>query len=643
MCGISGYLDTGSGVDAGVLRRMTDVIRHRGPDDEGYALFGPEGPAFYRGPETMPELSLPPLEQAEGSVAFLGLGHRRLSILDLTVNGHQPMSIPDQGVTVVYNGEIYNHLELRGELEALGRRFRTSCDTEVLLNAYLEWGEDCLSHFNGMWGFALWDERERKLFCARDRMGVKPFHYWREGDRLLFGSELKQLCQDNRIPRHFNQTYLAGTLMYHISDYNDQTLIQGMRTLLPGHKLVVRLSDDLRHIESMTASPYWQLEVRYDDGIPAGEWIDRVAEEFARSCRWRLRSDAPLAALLSGGLDSSCMVAELCGQLPDPSALQTFTTSHPGRADCDEWDFARMVNEHCGCQGHQICPDPSDGIIQRYETLTWHVEGPSNLSGLGVRILLEDIRDRGFKVVLNGQCGDETMLGYTQYYAYYFFDLLKHGRFGDVLREYRLASRHSALSAAELFAMLFYFNLPIVRERRQLHRTHSFIKKDLLEQRDRRELRRLLFHTSLPELQKTELTATTLPKIVRHDDRLYMSASLESRLPFMDYRFVELACQIPPSLKIKNGYTKHIMREVFDTRLPKDVVWRTNKMGFNMPVDRWQSQFPQGYLLELAENARSAPYFRTDKVAELIRKCPDSPSIANFLQIEVFARQFDVT
>lgn len=640
MCGISGYLDMSSGVDTAALRRMNDVIRHRGPDDEGYALIGPGGARFFGGPDTPPSLSLPPLAGAGG--AFLGLGHRRLSILDLSDSGHQPMYLPERDITVVYNGEIYNFIELRQELEKKGYVFRTACDTEILLCAYREWGEECLSHFNGMWGFALWDGRERKLFCARDRLGAKPFHYWRQGDKLLFASELKQLCQDGGVPRRFDRSYLAANLMYRVSDYNDQTLIEGMRVLRPGHKLTVRLSPDLRHIESVKASPYWELETgcRYD--VSPEEWRERVADEFARSCRWRLRSDAPLAALLSGGLDSSCMVTELCGQLPDPSALETFTTSYPGRPDCDEWNFAEMVNQACGCRGSQICPDPSGGIERRFENLIWHIEGIGMLSLLGTKFLLDEMRDRGFKVVLNGQCGDETMFGYETYYAFYFFDLLKKGKLAKLLREYRQASRHSAKSASWLLGMFVFRNTPFIREGRQLRRASGFVRRELLEARNREELFHLMYPHSLQDLLKTELTATQLTHIVRYDDRLYMSASMESRIPFMDYRFVELAAQIPPEFKIANGYTKSIMREVFDSRMPKAITWRTNKMGFGAPVDLWRKKFSREYLADRIHNAKTKDCFHTDKLSQLLQRQPDAPVIFEFLQIEQFARQFGV-
>lgn len=642
MCGISGYLDLEHGVNTRVLRQMTDVIRYRGPDDEGYALIGMGSAAFYGGRDTMPQLCIPPLEDHSKESAFLGLGHRRLSILDLSIGGHQPMYMPERDIILTYNGELYNYIELRSQLETMGYRFRTTCDTEVLLYAYCQWGEDCLSHFNGMWGFALWDGREHKLFCARDRLGAKPFHYYHRGNRLLFGSELKQLCQDPTIKKRFNQSYLAANLMYRLEDYNDETLIDGMKVLPGGHKLVVRVDPQGKQIVSVKASPYWTLHVSYDRSKTQAQWEELVAEEFSRACRWRMRSDAPLGALLSGGLDSSCMVTELCGQMSDPSRLQTFTTSYPGDTTCDEWIFADLVNRSCGCTGNQILPNPT-GIEEKFENLVWHTEGLCGLAFLGVKALLDEIQARGYKVVLNGQCGDELMLGYERYYAFYFSWLLKTGQVRRLSSEFRLAGRHSRMRLRSLAAYSLYFNIPLVRDTRQLHRAGRFVRRELLEQCAKDALHRLLYPHSLEQLQYLELTTTQLPNIVRPDDRLFMSSSLESRIPFMDYHFVELACRIPPEYKIKNGYTKYLMRCVFDTRMPKEITWRTNKLGFGAPVDTWARQFSREYLLERIRGAKTASYFRQDMLSSLAEQSPTDPAIFEFLTMELFARKFDVT
>ena len=642
MCGISGYLDLEQGVNPQVLQQMNDIIVYRGPDDEGYALIGAEHCTFCKGQGTIPEVALPPLNQTDCSPYFLGFGHRRLSIVDLSANGHQPMAMPERGLVVTYNGEIYNYIELREELTSLGYTFQTTSDTEVLLYAYCQWGEDCLTHFNGMWGFALWDSAEKKLFCARDRLGAKPLHYYHQGNRFLFGSELKQLCQDPSIPHHFNEAYLASTLVYSWSDYSDETLIQGFYNLRPGHKLTVQLSDDCRTIRSVRTAAYWTLDTNYEEGVPLHQCTERVAEEFSRSCRWRLRSDAPLAALLSGGLDSSCIVTEVCSQLGDPSRLETFTTSYPGQDACDEWNFADQINQASGCRGNRFFPDVSSGIEEKYEDVLWHAEGIADVSILGLKTLLEELHRRGYKVVLNGQCGDETMFGYDWYYARFLLDQLKKGHLAAFARSFYQITQHSALSASRLAEGIVYYNSPYLRDSTKVKHAKTFISDTLIERRDWKSLHSLLCPASMKDIQLRGLTSISLPPIIRRDDRLYMSASLESRLPFMDYQLVELAAKIPPELKIRGGYTKRIMRDTFQGRMPDEIVWRTDKRGFEAPGKQWQQRFSQEYLADRVKHAKTAAYFKMDRLEKLVETSPASPELFQFLQLEQFARRFHV-
>ncbi len=639
MCGISGYLSLNNGVNINSLIKMNDTIRHRGPDDEGYALIARDRIDLYRGKDSAENITLPTLTEADN--AFLGLGFRRLAIIDLSSNSHQPMAMSSREIVVVFNGEIYNYIELREELKSKGYQFQTDSDTEVLLASYCEWDEECLNHFNGMWSFALWDGKKHKLFCARDRLGAKPFHYYLEGNTLLFGSELKQICQVVH-ELHFNTSYLASQLIYSISDYSDETLIKEIHVLKPGHKMTVHISSGSEQIDRLQIEKYWDLNTEIDETVSPEEWRARVAEEFSRSCNWRLRSDAPIAALLSGGLDSSCMVTELCSQMQDAPQLETFTTSYPGHSECDEWYFANIVNQSCGCRGNQIIPDPSDHIEKRFENIVWAVEGFSGLSLLGMKILLDTIHERGYRVVLNGQCGDETMFGYERYYAYYFLDLLKKGKVTQAVQEYGLASKHSKIDSANLAKMFAYFNSPLVRDGTKIKAAKTYVSDDVIAARQKDELHKLLYPSSLQQLQKNELTATQLTHIVRFDDRMYMSASIESRIPFMDYKFVELASQIPPEFKIKNGYTKCIMREIFDSRMPKEVTWRINKMGFGAPVETWARQFSKDYLLDLARNAKTAAYFKLNQVEKSILAGNNQSTVFNFVQAELFARQFNV-
>lgn len=621
---------------------MTDVIRHRGPDDEGYVLIGAEIQVC-GGKESMPELSLPLLEETNGVSAFLGMGHRWLSIMDLSANGHQPMLLLQEELAVVYNGEIYNHPELREELTALGHTFRTGCDTEVLLRAYCQWGEQCIKRFNGMFAFALWDGRINRLFCARDRMGAKPFHYWIGNGRFLFGSELKQLCQDDTVSRRFDQIKMATNLAYDWYDYDEHTFIQDFYALLPGHQMVLQLSSDRRAIESVKIQPYWELHTEVDRTVSVKEWQERVAAEFQRCCRWRLRSDAPLAALLSGGLDSSCIVSEVCRLLEDSGRLETFTASYPDGGACDEWRYADMVNQYCGCHGNRIYPAAVKNIEAEYERILWHAEGNAAVTILGLKQVLDEVQTRGYKVVLNGQCGDETMFGYDWYYARYLVDLLKVGRGISALRSARQIHAHSALSYKQLVSGAVYYTMRSVREQHKMSSAQRLVQEDLLKLRQKELYAQKVSPESIAALQESGLKAISLPGIIRRDDRLYMSASLESRLPFLDYQFIELATQIPAEFKIRDGYTKRIMRDIFQDRLPDEIIWRTDKRGFEAPGEQWKRSFSVEYLHAMCNSPLTASFFNIEYLKKQINENPYCSDVFRFLQSEILAQKFKVS
>lgn len=648
MCGISGYLDFDQGVNVAVLQRMNNAIRHRGPDDEGYLLINEAGLQAAAGNDTVAQLKgeLPLLAMARYDGCFLGLGHRRLSILDLSPQGHQPMSSAHGRYSVAFNGEIYNYIELRQQLAEMGYVFYTDCDTEVLLRAYEAWGEDCVLHFNGMWAFALWDAQKQTLFCSRDRLGVKPFHYYRKGNHFVFGSELKQLIQDPAVPRVLDEPTLAANLIYGISDYNERTLLKDVVTLPGGCNLTVRLDVPHGCIASFQIRRYWQLNTDYYLQDPPQGYAALIGEEFSRSVRWRLRSDAKIGALLSGGLDSSCIVAEVGAQLAaagkDPAAFETFTSCYHDAPEHDERHFAQLAAQSAGCSWVPVYPQPVD-IAKDFEQLTWHCEGITGFSVLALYKMLDTVAARGVKVVLNGQCGDETMFGYERYYAYYFADLFKRGKWRTLAREFGQASHNSRLTVGQLAAYYAYFNIPAVRNRRREKATAPYLQRRVFEALPYETIAKQIYPGDLRRLQYNELTATQLPHILRFDDRIYMAHAIESRVPFVDYRFVEAAAKIPPNHKIRNGYTKSLMREYIDDKLPQEVTWRTNKIGFSAPTAQWVRGFSQDYLLDLTENARSAPFFRLDKVRELLRTRPNDPVAANFIAIEVFMRKFQAT
>ena len=652
MCGIAGFVDLAQGISCGALEAMNNVARYRGPDDEGYVFFSRTGaPEIAFGSETAASTrTLAPAVASVGELVHrddrvIGLAHRRLSIIDVAPSGHQPMIDEATGCALVFNGEIYNYPEVRAKLEGIGAVFSTESDTEVLLRAYLAWGEGCLEELNGMWGFALWDPRSRLLFCARDRLGAKPFHWWRSGKTLFgFGSEIKQICQNPLVPRRLNQSYLAANVVYGVSDFDDQTPFEGIFQLEPGHRLTLVINRDLTAIESFSIEPYWLPEVRPQNGVSLGEWTELVQREVARACAWRMRSDVPIAMLLSGGLDSSCLTAEVADRLKvsDPQVrLATFTTSYRGQEDCDEANFAQLVNESKGCDGHILEPVFEEGTMgEAFSNLVWHMEGRCGISHLGAMKVAQAVGESGYKVLLNGQCGDETMFGYERYYAFYLRDLVRRGQWRAAVREFKLAVRNSKLSLKTLAAQLAYFNAPRVRSTVRLKDARTYCQEAFLSQLDRRGMEEMLFPRSLDQLLETELHRTQLTHIVRMDDRYSMAASVETRIPFMDYQYVELACSIPPDVKIHEGWTKYLIRRAFEGRLPDEVVWRKNKFGFPAPRELWLSQIPDDFIADLLDHPRTASLF---DIGALRSADKTSRAMENFLWVELLACRFDAT
>ena len=625
MCGIAGYVDALNGVNSTILEKMNNIASYRGPDDEGYVLGGQcIAPLFLKGEDTVSSsetnaYSL--LEDLEESEQYsIGFAHRRLSILDVSAAGHQPMVDEKTGCMVTYNGELYNYVEIRHELKLLGYTFTSESDTEVLLKSYLEWGYECVQHFNGMWSFAIWDPRTSVVFCSRDRLGAKPFHWWSDYRHIFcFGSELKQVCASGLFKRDLNITYLASNVVFGLSDYNDETLIKEVKALEPGCNLFFHVEE--QKISKIVVNRYWDLDTAENFNLTEESCIHTVKEEIQRSCAWRMRSDVPVGIMLSGGLDSSCLVSMISSIVEnDDSAytLSTFSTSYKGDAEADEERFARLVNEAKHCDGHVLSPQPTtEDIGKRFSDLVWHTEGRCGITQLAGFMLAEQIRDLGYKVVINGQCGDETMLGYERYYAFLLKDQVKRRGLREGYNQFKLSAENSRLTLKGLLGFVVYFNFPFVRIARQVLRAKKFCSRNVLKGLNLSLLKQLMFPNSLGDLSYIELRKTQLTHIVRADDRTYMAASLESRIPFMDYQYVEKAVKMPAVYKIQKGWTKYLLRKAFEEDLPSEVIWRKNKMGFQGQRNKWLDMLPASFLKELFDNPRSKNVFDIGKIKKL--------------------------
>ena len=434
MCGIAGLVHVdGASVDIARLIQMTARLRHRGPDDEGYLLgVFPDGIAVpAAGAETVAPLnaSLPRVDAAlTGERASLGFGHRRLSIIDCTPGGHQPMTDGSGALWLIYNGEIYNYVELRAELEGKGHVFRTRSDTEVILAAYAEWGTECLQHFNGMWAFCLWDRRRGQLFCARDRFGVKPFYYCSDGRSFAFASEIKALLTASGAPATANTAMAYDYLALDLLDHTAETLIAGIQQLPPGHFLIL----DGRG--QVAVQRYYTLPFTTDDAPCDEPAIARLGvayrELLTDAVRLRLRTDVPLGSCLSGGLDSSsivCAMSELLSTAPSEAVQRTFTAAYDDPA-CDERRFARAIVDATGVHADYTFPQAAE-LWDEMLALTWHQDEPfSSTSMYAQWCVMRAARRHGVTVMLDGQGGDELFAGYTMYYPIFLKTLLRRGR-----------------------------------------------------------------------------------------------------------------------------------------------------------------------------------------------------------------------
>lgn len=552
MCGICGIIDFKVQAPRETeIRSMMHTMKHRGPDDEG---------VFHEG--------------------WVHLGFVRLSIIDLTAAGHQPMASADGRHVIVLNGEIYNYIELREELSALGHVFRTRTDTEVLLAAYREWGAACLDRLNGMWAFAIYNRRDRTLFCARDRFGIKPFYYHLNDDRLAFASEIPPLLPLLPGKPMANETAIYDYLVFNRTDQGEGTFFQGIKKLQHGNSMTIQLTEDRGQKTEIRINRWYDLKTNLKEPFRSpGEF----RETFSSAIGLRLRSDVPVGVCLSGGLDSSSIVSVL---LKDHQK--------------------RDLNTFSAVYGRGIPGDESEYIdLYRNEPLNMHFTTPSAESlhadlNRFVRSMGEPIPTTSpyaqFKVMelakgkvvvtLDGQGADEQLAGYHYFFGFFFKELLRTGnwlKFGSELLDYLVLHR-------SLFGMktLLYFLLPGGLRGRVREQKNEYLCRDFAD----RNRKRSTFSDDLygsGSLRESLLNhfEYKLEHLLKWEDRNSMAFSLEARVPFLDYRLVERTLSLPPDRIINKGMNKHILREAMKGILPERIRSRRDKIGFDTPQDKW--------------------------------------------------------
>ena len=551
MCGITGIINQSNrDVDLIEIKRINDLISHRGPDDEG----------FYFG----------------DNFAF---GHRRLSILDLSSDGHQPMHYLDK-YTITYNGEVYNYIEIKEELIAYGYSFYSNTDTEVILASYDKWGELCVNKFNGMWAFSIYDKEKDIIFSSRDRFGIKPFYYTEVDGKFIFGSEIKQLLEFYS-DRYVNKVILADYLLYGLEEHTNETFFKDIYKLEQSHNLIYNLKTNTYKIHR-----YFDLEVNIKiDEFDEKESMDYIQTKIEKAIDLRLRSDVKVGTCLSGGLDSSS-IAAIASKKYFEKTNEQFIAIHAKSIEkkTDESHFAKEVAKYCNLNMIEIEPKLDD-ITNNIEEVIYTQEEPfGGLSIFMQYFVMKSARENGCIVMLDGQGGDETLFGYEHYYSVYFASLVKKFKFIDFFKEL------NKLETFKLSKKQIVKSTISVLLGNKMRYLKSILGKNSLDLKIKYDVNRLesLFEFKLfKSFQKRELNSRNLPHLLRYEDKNSMKHSVEARLPFIDYQFVVGAVSINDSLKFKNGYLKYILRKVVEDILPKSIVWRSNKFGFEAPTDMW--------------------------------------------------------
>ncbi len=600
MCGISGFLaPADQRADPEIIRRMTATLSHRGPDDEGFYVEGP-----------------------------VALGHRRLRIIDLETGG-QPIGNEDGTLQVILNGEIYNFAEVRARLQDKGHAFRTRSDTEVIVHAYEEFGEECVTHFNGMFAFALWDSSRETLFLARDRMGEKPLYYAERDGWLVFGSELRALLAHPRVAREMD---LLGLSRYLSNGYvpDPHTMFRGVCKLPPGHVLIAQ-PGKTRLVR------YWDIQFRPDPRTTEDEWAGIVWEELCRSVRRRLVSDVPLGIFLSGGVDSSAILAAAASLVP-PGSLTTFSMGFE-EASYNEAPYARMMAKRFGAR-HQEMMCTSDIARDEIPRLGELLDEPlADPSFLPTALLARHAR-REVTVILGGDGGDELWCGYPTFLALGPTAWLsrlprplldtavrrvealpsspKYGSVDFLLKQFVRGLGHPP----DVQAQLLMGGVTGPEQARLLARPvraacgqfnpYDDIAETMTGAAGAHPVDRLSYHHC-----KLYLAGRTLVKM----DRATMASGVEARAPFLDHTFAELACSVPARLKVKGWTTKYLLKRALANRVPDQILAR-RKQGFGVPIGQWL----QGPLRPLLEDLldgnrlRRVGLFSANEVGRLVRE-----------------------
>lgn len=610
MCGIVGIYRFKEKAKPDCIQKMADTLIHRGRDDEGFLAVDFESGQAY--PLTGKDSKVQGMRVDEfHRPVHLFLGHRRLSIIDLSSAGHQPMCNEDGSLWIIYNGEVYNYLEVRKELDQLGHRFRSQTDTEVILHAFEEWGEECLRLFNGMWAFAILDLRAKKIFCSRDRAGVKPFYYIYDEGGFCFASEIKALLEIDKFSIKPNEQIIADYLFSGFIDHTRETFFENICQLRPGEYLLIERN-------RLTVHSYWDIEPKEIHFARVEDYAERFYELLKDSIRLRLRSDVPIGTCLSGGLDSSsivCLINKLMfnGKNIDfrlaGKRQKTFSSCFED-PEYDERKFIESVIDQTGAEKNYVFPK-GDDLFKELSKLIWHQEEPFGSTSIYAQWnVMRCAKERDVTVLLDGQGGDELLAGYLPSFYYLLRHALKQWDIKCILKEMNGLLKNRTLRANHLITGMV--NLLLPKRKGEL----EWSKEDFRKKYFRSFSKPVKFEHDLDNYLYYIFRYLNLPALLHYEDRNSMAFSLEARLPFLDYRLIEYVFSLPPEQKIDQGVTKVVLRNAMKGTIPERIGRRRDKMGFVTPEGVWFKTSLKNEIHEIITSKSFAErgYFDVSKV-----------------------------
>lgn len=586
MCGIAGqYSFNAEPVTSEVLKKMTNTIAHRGPDGDGFWV---------------------------SDSKKVGFGHRRLAIIDLSDTGKQPMRYYG-GLTITFNGEIYNYIEIKENLIAKGYSFSTTSDTEVILAAYKEYGEDCLQYFEGMFSFVLWDEEKNKLFAARDRFGEKPFFYYLDNKRFVFASEMKAIFAAG-IPKKTSDKLIFNYLAYDVvENYHDkkETFYDHIYQLLPSHCLTI---DNRGKTE---IKKYWDIPLSSTQSISLEEAKKTFKNLFDESVKRRLRSDVPVGSSLSGGLDSSSVVASIMGKNKLEAKFNTFTARFDD-TNFDEGEFVSILNKKYPFTPN-FCWPSSDLIIDELDKIFHHQEEPFGTTSIIAQWeVMKLAKQHNVKVLLDGQGADETLAGYFKYYNPFLAELFHRDK-SQFKIQFEATNKNQNITS--LIDNSYFNNRATLKLKSKvgdltrpyrIKRITPDLSPEFVNEYKKEPIPFQKFLT-LNEVLYNDTFVYGLGKLLRFSDRNSMAFSREVRLPYLSHKLVEFVFSLPAEIKLNDGWTKYLLRTSMQEVIPKEICWRTDKKGFQAPDSWMKHQKVQDMIKSSIETLKKEKYISTPK------------------------------